>query len=115
MLCGFPGALVESPPLPFNKILKILWSEKIKSDFNNVQKTPSIRFDTHISGLSSINYAFNVELVLVRLPCAGAGDTIEDNTRETVQLVVINRQASSLGRHFDFYFARENRCQVTGA
>ena len=76
--------------------------------------TPSIRFDTHISILSSINYAFNVELVLVRLPCAGVGVIIEDNTRKTVQLVVIHHHAGSLGRHFDFYVVHENHCQVTG-
>lgn len=52
--------------------------------FINMQMTPSIRFDTHISGLSSINYAFDVEFVLVRLPCAGVGGIIEDNTGETV-------------------------------
>ena len=46
--------------------------------------TPSIHFDTHISGLSSINYAFDVEFVLVRLPWAGVGDIIKDHTRETV-------------------------------
>ena len=49
-----------------------------------MQMTPSIHFDTHISSLSSINYAFDVEFVLVRLPCAGVGDIIKDNTRETV-------------------------------
>ena len=76
--------------------------------------TPSIRFDTHISILSSINYAFDVELVLVRLPCAGVGVTTDDNTRKTVQLVVIHRNVGSLGRHFDFFFAHENRCQATG-
>ena len=50
----------------------------------NMQMTPSIHFDTHISGLSSINHAFDVEFVLVRLPCAGVSDIIKDNTRETV-------------------------------
>ena len=49
-----------------------------------MQITPSIRFDTHVAGLSSMNYAFKVEFVLVRLPCAGVGDIIKDNTRETV-------------------------------
>jgi len=49
-----------------------------------MQMTPSIRFNTHISGLSSVNYAFDVEFVLVHLSCAGAGDIIKDNTRETV-------------------------------
>ena len=49
-----------------------------------MQMTPSIHFDTHISGVSSINHVFDVEFVLVRLPCAGVSDIIKDNTRETV-------------------------------
>ena len=87
MLHGLPGTLVESPTLPLTKILKILWSDEIKTHLQtcfNMHITPSIRFDTHISDLSSMNYAFDVEFVLVRLPCAGVGGIIKDNTRETV-------------------------------
>jgi len=61
-----------------------------------------------------VNYPFNRVFVSVRLAPFPVGRIVQDYTRKTVQLLVVDCRKRSLSRHFGFPISKEKPPTVCG-